>query len=123
MSDFFLHNNLIVGSTTGIQFSGANVVQVIEKYNAFFGNTSNLNYGTPDATDQILTAGPFVNPGGAVNKLSDAFVNFALNSTAGGGALCRGAGTPAYLDIGAVQSAPSGGSSGYPRIVVPRRRY
>lgn len=84
------------------------------------GNTSGSFIGDPLIA---LTANPFVNPTATINSVPSAFAAFALNNTAGGGALCRGAGTPAYLDIGAVQSAPSGGSSGYPRIVVPRRRY
>lgn len=67
-----------------------------------------------------LTANPFVNSGATVTDLASARAAFALNNTAGGGALCRGAGTPQYLDIGAVQSQ-AGGGGGVPRIVVPRR--
>lgn len=60
-----------------------------------------------------LTADPFV---------SAASGNFALNSTAGGGAACKAAGIPGafpgglttgYLDIGAAQSLSS--TAGYPR--------
>jgi hypothetical protein len=37
--------------------------------------------------------------------LAQLFANFALNTVAGGGASCRAAGYPSYLDIGAVQHA------------------
>ena len=67
-----------------------------------------------------LTAQPFVNPTATINSVADAFAAFALNTAAGGGALCRGAGTPQYLDIGAVQSAPSaGGGGGMPPLWRP----
>ena len=110
--------------------------------NLIYGNTSPSSLSTggasPDAilinncaTDQpisggiqrgivTLTADPFANSGAAITYLRDALAAFALNNVAGGGALCRGAGTPQYLDIGAVQSQ-AGGGGGVPRIVVPRR--
>jgi len=56
-----------------------------------------------------LTANPFINSAATITDLASARAAFALNNTAGGGALCKAAGTPQYLDIGAVQSAPSGG--------------
>ena len=70
--------------------------------NPFFGNS----------TFVPLTASPFVNPG-TPTSVADAFARFAPNTTAGGGALLRGAGYPAYQDIGAVQHAdPVGGGGG-----------
>ncbi len=67
-----------------------------------------ITNGFGSATDLVLTADPFVNAAAG---------NFALNTTAGGGALLRAAGFPGvfpgalstgYLDIGAVQSAGAG---------------
>jgi hypothetical protein len=81
--------------------------------NAFYNNGSGATTGLPvDATDITLSANPFVSAGS----------NFALNSTAGGGALLKAAGYPGilaggvgtgYLDVGALQSqcAASGGGS------------
>lgn len=69
-----------------------------------------LNAGTNDVT---LSADPFVARGAG---------NFALNSTAGGGASLKATGYPGiitgagtgYLDIGALQSQCSGGGGGGP---------
>ena len=77
--------------------------------------------GTQVVPNITLTANPWVNPTATITNWQEATAAFALNNVAGGGALCRGAGTPQYLDIGAVQSAAGGGGGGVPRIVVPRR--
>ena len=76
--------------------------------------------GTQVVPNITLTANPWVNPTATITNWQEATAAFALNDVAGGGALCRGAGTPQYLDIGAVQSQ-AGGGGGVPRIVVPRR--
>lgn len=72
------------------------------------GNIVNVQAGIGDVT---LTANPFV---------SSAANNFALNSTAGGGASLKAAGYPGvltvggtgFLDIGALQSSGGSGSAG-----------
>jgi hypothetical protein len=80
--------------------------------NAFFSNGSGAFTGLPvNASDITLSANPFVTAGS----------NFALNSTAGGGALLKAAGVPGilpagigtgYLDVGALQSQCTGGGGG-----------
>lgn len=76
---------------------------------AAFNNTGGNYDATVIQINSItLTVDPFVNAAGG---------NFGLNSTAGGGADCKGAGTPGvypglantigYLDIGAVQAQAS----------------
>jgi len=95
--------------------SGTVTVQGLLYSNAFFNNgtapTRNFNAGTGTVT---LTGSPYVAVG----------TNFALNSTAGAGAACKGAGFPSSIpgaftgaapDIGAYQS-PAGGST---VVVVP----
>ena len=83
-------------------------------YNGYGNNTAgNLNNLTAGSHDVTLSANPFTN--GAGN-------NFALNSTAGGGAALKGVGFPGalntggtgHLDIGALQSAGGGGGSSGP---------
>ncbi len=84
-------------------------------YNCAGGNNASGNYNTAQIPSamvegfQALSADPFVNAAGN---------NFALNNTAGGGALLRGAGIPGafpgglttgYPDIGAAQSQAAGG--------------
>lgn len=70
------------------------------------------NWPTNGTGDVVLTVDPFVN--GATN-------NFALNSTAGGGAAVKAVGFPGalpngggtgFLDMGALQSAAGGGTTG-----------
>lgn len=99
---------------------GANFISTVngpagmtERSCAYGSNTSgarnNLTAG-PGAVS--LTANPFTNSGSG---------DYSLNSTAGGGAACRGAGYPGafpgisttgYADIGAVQHQDAGGGSG-----------
>lgn len=87
-------------------------------FNGYGSNTSgNLNNANAGYNDVTLTANPFVN--GASN-------NFALNSTAGGGASLRGTGFPGvlglggtgYMDIGTLQhqSTSSSVTTGYPIV-------
>jgi hypothetical protein len=77
-----------------------------------FSGTPRLEIGTVD-----LTADPFVD---SVNG------NYALNTTAGGGAACRNAGfgtftglasTLSYPDIGAVQAAAQAGGVPISRLI------
>ena len=82
--------------------------------NAFYNNSTAATVGLPaDASDITLSADPFVSAGS----------NYALNSTAGGGAALKAAGFPGilpagvgtgYLDVGALQSqcSASGGGGG-----------
>lgn len=85
----------------------------VQAHNAYGANTNaNANWGY-DPSSISLSANPFV---------SASTGNFALNSTSGGGAALKAAGTPGvfgsattnYEDIGAAQSAGSGGGSGWP---------
>lgn len=86
----------------------------INRNNCLGSNSSgNYNGVNPGFGDVLLTADPFVNRTGR---------NYALNSTAGGGAACRGAAFPAswggvpdtlnYRDAGAQQHQDAGGGSG-----------
>lgn len=59
-----------------------------------------------------LTANPWVNSSAAITTIEDVWAAFALNTVAGGGAVCRAAGYLPYLDIGSLQHQDSGGSSG-----------
>lgn len=81
--------------------------------NAFFNNTANLSPPllSASSSDITLTSSPFTNAAGN---------NYALNSTAGGGASLKATGFPGaipgagtgYTDVGALQSqAATGGSS------------
>lgn len=103
-------HNLIIYGNGGYGINvGSTVWAVLEKmlapyYIAAGSNTSGNYNGFGNPPGHIsLTANPFVD---AANG------NFALNSTAGGGAACRAAGFPGvfpgglttgYLDVGAVQ--------------------
>lgn len=80
--------------------------------NAFKSNTSGnrSNFAFGSASDVTLTAECFTNRGSA---------DFSLNSTAGGGAACKGAGYPGvltiggtgFVDIGPLQSSGGGAST------------
>jgi hypothetical protein len=94
--------------------------------NAYYANMSGTRLNGADTTvnpqnasgaytnvrDKILTANPFVNA---------ATADFRLNTTAGGGALCRGTGIPSawpglsvagYADFGAIEHQDAGGGGG-----------
>lgn len=122
----YLNNSISANNGgTGFNSPSSYVPSGFLENNAAFSNTGGNYLAATSNNIQrnniTLTAGPFANPTMAINSWADAFAAFALNNTAGGGALCRGAGTPQYLDIGAVQHQDSGGGGGVPRIVVPRR--
>jgi len=85
------------------------LVSVFSRANALGANTSGNYLRAPSGLAEVaLTADPFTNSAGG---------DYSLNSTAGGGASCKGAGYPGAfpgglttgtLDIGAVQSAGGG---------------
>jgi hypothetical protein len=111
---FRFQSNVVYGNGgKGINGTGLTYSSLFLSNNAWGSNASG-NYGTgipAGAGDKTLTADPFTNSAGG---------DYSLNSTAGGGALCKGAGFPGvfpggtttgHLDIGAVQSTGSGGGS------------
>lgn len=90
-----LENNIIYNNGGyGVNLTAA-PDYVLNRNNAYGSNTSgarnNLTSGTNDVT---LTADPYTDGAGG---------DFTLNSTAGGGAACRAAGSPANVDIGSFQ--------------------
>ncbi len=111
-----LHNCIIYangGWGVNVAATGLNSSNfTLGEYNAFGGpNVSGNTRGTYNQFNQIaLSANPFVSS-----------TNFALNSTAGGGAALKQAGFPGvfpggtstgYLDIGAVQTSGAPGTGG-----------
>lgn len=84
--------------------------------NAFRSNTSGDRNNFPAlAGDITLTADPFTNRSGA---------DFSLNSTAGGGAACKGAGFPGTLQVGGTGHADIGplqslGGTTITTVVIP----
>lgn len=106
-------NNIFYGNAAGIQVgSTPNFITasaLSSHRNAFNNAGGNPNW--PGNSDDIaLTADPFTHAAGG---------DYSLNSAAGGGALCRGAGYPGtfgatsagFTDVGAVQSNGSGSGS------------
>jgi hypothetical protein len=91
---------------------------VLRNHAAGSNTSGNVNGSPIQLTTLVaLTADPFTNGAGG---------NFALNSTAGGGAACRAAGFPGafpggtttgYQDIGAAQHQDAGGSGGGPLVI------
>jgi hypothetical protein len=118
---FSSENCIVYGNSGyGVNITNAAALVVVNRNNAYGNNTSgarnNLAAGTNDVT---LTADPFTARTGN---------DFTLNTTAGGGAACRGAGFPGAIsglvtaggaDIGALQSAATGGAT---NILCPPRR-
>ena len=108
--------NLIVDCDVGIKFSAAvtdlNMNGSYHK-NGFYNNTANYQNWSGRSGDVILTADPFTDASAG---------DYSLNTTAGGGAACRGAINPfefvpivspvGYGDIGALQSDPTGAGGG-----------
>lgn len=78
--------------------------------NCAAGNNTGINFDPvfqQTFNSITLTANPFVNPTATINVLADVWAAFALNNTAGGGALCRGASVVPYQDLGPVQHQDS----------------
>ena len=115
----FVSNSIFVSNGTFAMSSSltiagtGNLATFVGLYNAFYNNISgNYQQLTAAPTDISLSGSPFNSPSTG---------DFSLNSTAGQGALCKGAGyqgtlagasggaTSATIDIGAVQSAGGGG--------------
>lgn len=105
--------NIFYGSTTGVTFAfsgGIDKSVLLNDYNAYGANTTDRNGLSAGLHDFTLTANPFV---------SRATQNYALNNTAGGGALLRAANYPGvlnvggtgYLDVGALQHQDTGGTA------------
>lgn len=111
VGNIFYGNGTGAVSGYGLNLGALTNAIVQNSNNAYGANlTGARNNISPGAGDVTLTVDPFVNSAGG---------NFALNTTAGGGALCRGAGFPGlfpgglstgYADIGPIQSPGSVGS-------------
>jgi hypothetical protein len=104
----------------GLKNSGS-IGPVLVTNNAYGANTSGATSGVTDTNPLTLTANPFTSSS-----------DFSLNSTAGGGVVCKGAATSIpngtaitnVLDVGAVQTgtpAPTVGAGAliYPSSVYP----
>lgn len=108
--------NLIVDCDVGINFPSTlddlNAPGSFHK-NGFYNCTANYQNWSGRSGDVILTADPFTDASAG---------DYSLNTTAGGGAACRGAINPfeftpivspvGYGDIGALQSDPTGAGGG-----------
>ena len=116
---YLVQNNIGYGNAGfGFNYTSAPTGVLYEfDYNAYGANTSgNLNNITAGTHDVTLTGNPFNNPGSG---------DFSLNSTAGAGGACRGAGFQGSsagagngaIDIGSVQSTGGGATSGPVGIV------
>lgn len=98
----------LVGNSTTAYFAGS----AASRCNAFGSNGTNYTGWSGSPGDVTLTADPFTASGSG---------DYSLNSTAGGGTACKGAGFPGvfpgaastgHVDIGAVQTASGGGGGG-----------
>lgn len=111
-NNIFWGNGVATGTGYGLNTGGSNAFSgpISGGYNAYGGNQTGARNSFPAfSTDITITASPVTSAGS----------DFGLNSNAGGGALCKGAGYPGILgvgstvgtgamDLGAVQS---GGAS------------
>jgi hypothetical protein len=111
-----LANNIISNCTTGVFSDTSDSGQIHFFNNAYYNNTADNDFTDTYVSGEInkitLSANPFTDePNG----------DFTLNSTAGGGALCRAAAYPTdydfdgtddhFADVGALQHEDSGGGS------------
>lgn len=94
---------MLINVFTGSNTSGAYLAWVTSAGNGF--------RPTQIIGQTALSGNPFVNPSGTISSIEDAWTFFALNNTAGAGAVCRAAGMIPYADAGAVQHQDSGGST------------
>lgn len=116
-------NNIFYGNTSGVALSALTGLPATtagiaaSRSNAFGNNTTNYVGWAATPGDVTLTANPFTASGSG---------DYSLNSTAGGGTLCKGAGFPGafpaglstgHADIGAVQSSGGGGGGGSTLII------
>jgi hypothetical protein len=121
----FLANCLAYGNG-GEGFGSDGVKSGARLLNCAGGNNTSGNYSATNLPNVegfvALTADPFTNAAGG---------DFSLNSAAGGGAACRGAGFPGafpagtttgYLDVGAVEHQDAGGGGTTTVVVAGRRR-
>ena len=117
-------NALAYGNTGSAISAGAAMENVTVRNLAAGSNASTfVNISAANISGTVtITADPFTNKAGNV---------YTLNSTAGGGAACKGAGWPATMpaglsaeaiDIGAFQAAAGGGSTVYVPIRTHRSR-
>jgi|TARA_R100000149_G_scaffold31449_1_gene12086 hypothetical protein len=121
-----ISGNLIANCGVGIYFpSTLDDLNVPGSYhkNGFYNNTANYQNWSGRSSDVILTADPFTDASAG---------DYSLNTTAGGGAACRGAINPfeftpivspvGYGDIGALQSDPTGagGGSSYTNVAAAK---
>lgn len=110
--------NLAAGGNGGYNVRSATTswADRISDYNAFYASTSGDRSGWPaGAHDVALSGNPFdtalIAALTADSELDAVFAALRAIST-GGGAQLRGAGYPAYLDIGAAQHQDAGGGGG-----------
>ena len=103
VKDCIFYGNSVYGMSSATAAAG-NLITYIFRNNAFGANgTANYSNITAESTDVTLTGNPFVSS-----------TDFGLNSTAGAGAACKGAGVTnlgsanAARDIGPI---PSGGGA------------
>lgn len=108
---FYIENNIFDSNGAfGVNMQNALSIVPINRNNAYRNNTSGARNNLPAGrSDVTLTGDPFT---------SAATGDFTLNNTAGAGAACRGAGSPAYRDIGALQHQDAGGG-GTTYVIAP----
>lgn len=115
-SSHFVNNIFSNLSGAAISITGNNYTPVQAYYNAFYNVGSQSNLATGRILNSItLTADPYT------NRVAH---DFSLNSTAGGGAACRGLGFPItvgvigtrnnYISVGAYQPQDSGAIAIFP---------
>lgn len=107
---FIIRSNIFYGNGTfGISSNTLSIALVSVGQNAYGANTTSPYLNMPAGTgDVTLTATPFTSSGTG---------DYSLNSSSGGGALCKGVGFPGifpggtttgHIDIGGVQSSGTG---------------
>lgn len=114
-----LLNSLAYGNTGGYGVKGKtrSLALAAVNYNAYGSNTSGSYFGwSASGNDVSLSADPYTGADAAsvaaCDTIDDVFALFRPNATAGGGGALRGAGFPAYSDIGAAQHQDAGGGGG-----------
>lgn len=116
-----LANGIAYGNTLRGFYAESNTINVVEGLATGANIAGSHTPSTPSGiftSPILLTENPFVNPDMAITSIEDAQAAFALNNNAGGGALLRGAGFPAYLDLGAIQHQDAGGGGSSVRTLI-----